>query len=135
MPAGVAVFGAERRAESVDLRQRAAVRLDVQLAADRQKGFPAEKILREVEAAVRRAGSVRQVDEIERADAEHLAGTLGVARRDDRRMHPEEPALVIVAMDGHAERVPHARDRAYRVRARTEMRHFAQILERGLLRL
>ena len=31
--------------------------------------------------------------------------------------------------------VPHARDRAERVRARPQVRHFAQVLERGLLRL
>ena len=43
--AGVAVLGAERRAEGVDLRQRQAVGLDVQLAADGEERFLAEEVL------------------------------------------------------------------------------------------
>ena len=57
-------------------------------------------------------GRARQVGEVERADAEHLAGALGVAGRDDRRVDPEEAALVEEAVDRHASAVAHARDRA-----------------------
>ena len=43
--AGVAVLGAEGRAEGVDLRQRQAVGLDVELAADGQERLLAEEVL------------------------------------------------------------------------------------------
>ena len=135
MPAGVAVLGAERRPERVDLRQRAAVRLDVQLTADREERLAAEEVLREVGAAFGRARNRVAVGEVERADAEHLAGAFRIARRDDRRVHPEEAALVEVAVHRHAERMPHARDRAEGVGARPQVRDLAQVLERGLLRL
>ena len=135
VPAGVAVLGAERRPERVDLRQRQAVGLDVQLAADGQKRFLAEEVLGEVGAPVGRARDRREVGEVERADAEHLAGAFGVAGGDDRRVHPEEPVLVEVAMDRHAEAVPDARHGAERVGPRPQVRDLAQVLERGLLRL
>ena len=80
-------------------------------------------------------GIAAEVREVERADAEHLAGALGVAGRDDRRVDPEEAVLVEVAMDRHAEAVAHARDRAERVRPRPQVRDFAEVLERVLLRL
>jgi hypothetical protein len=47
--------------------------------------------LREVDLAVCRA---RQVGEVERGDAEQLARALGVGGRDDRRVDPQEAALV-----------------------------------------
>src|SRR6185436_10754480 len=48
--AGVAVLGTERRPERVDLRQRQTIGLDVELAADREKRFLPEEVLREVRA-------------------------------------------------------------------------------------
>ncbi len=48
MPAGVGVLRAERRAEGVDLRQREAVALDVQLPRDGEERLAAEEVLREV---------------------------------------------------------------------------------------
>jgi hypothetical protein len=45
--AGVRVLGAEGRAEGVDLGQRQAIGLDVELARDRQERLTAEEILRE----------------------------------------------------------------------------------------
>jgi hypothetical protein len=91
MPAGVAVFGPERRSEGINLRQRAAVGLDVQLAADREKRLFAEEITGEVGAAVWRARNGVAVGEIERADAEHLAGAFGIARGDDRACTQKYP--------------------------------------------
>jgi hypothetical protein len=45
----------------------------------------------EVDAA---GGRARQVEQVQRADPEHLAGTLRVAGGDDRRVDPVEAALV-----------------------------------------
>ena len=74
--AGVRVLGAERRAEGVDLGQREAVRLDVELPGDGQERLAAEEVLREIDLPLRRA---RQVGEIQRRHPEHLA------RRPPRR--------------------------------------------------
>ena len=49
VPAGVGVLGAERRPEGVDLGERQAVRLDVELTRDGQEGGSAEEVLAEVD--------------------------------------------------------------------------------------
>src|SRR6185295_7328009 len=61
--------------------------------------------------------------------------TFGIAGRHDGRVDPEEAVLVEVAMDRHAEAVADARHSAERVRPGTEVRDFAQVFERGALRL
>ena len=123
--AGVRVLGAERRAEGVDLREREAVGLDVELAGDGEEGLAAEEVLGEVDLAA----VARQVREIERRDPEQRARALGVGRGDDRRVDPEEAALVEEAVDRLGERVAHARHGGDHVGARPEVRHFAQELE------
>ena len=87
VPAGVGVLRAERRPEGVDLGEREAVGLDVELPRHRQERLAAEEILGEIDLALRRA---RQVGEIERRDAEQRARAFRVGRRDDRRVDPEE---------------------------------------------
>jgi hypothetical protein len=59
---GVRVLGAEGRPEGVDLGQREAVGLDIELARDRQERLAAKEILREIDLALRGA---RQVSEIQ----------------------------------------------------------------------
>ena len=130
--ARVRVLRAERRPERVDLRHRQAVGLDVELARHGQARLLAEEVLVAVDLAVGRA---RQVREVERRDPEHLAGALGVRRRDDRRVDPEEAALVEEPVHRLRERVAHARDRADDVRARPQVRDLAQVLHRVALRL
>ena len=130
--AGVRVLGAEGRAEGVDLGQRQAIRLDIELARDRQERLAAEEILREIDLARRRA---RQVGEIQRRDPEHRPGPLGVGGGDDRRVDPEKPVLVEKAVDRLRQRVPHPRRRADHIGARPQMRHLAQEFERVRLRL
>ena len=127
------VLGAERRAEGVDLAHRQAVGLDIELAGDGETdaGLP-KKSLREIDLALGRARQVRQV---ERADLEHLRRRLRHRSGDDRRVNPEEAVLVEEAVDRHAQRVPHARDGAERVRARAKVRDLAQVFERVLLGL
>ena len=132
VPARVRVLGAKRRPERVDLRQREAIRLDVQLPGHGQERFAAEEILREVDRTVRVA---RQVREVERRHAKQLAGALGVRRRDDRRADPEEAVVVEEAVNRMRDRIAHARHRADHVGARTQVRDVAQEFERVRLRL
>ena len=132
VPAGVGILGAERGAERVDLGQREAVGLDVELARHREKGLAAEEILRVVDLA---GGVARQVHVIERRHAEHLAGPLGVGGRDDRRVHPVEPVRVEEPVDRMRDRMAHAGQRADDVRARPQVGDVAQELERVRLRL
>jgi hypothetical protein len=132
VPRRVRVLGAERRAKCIHLAQREAVAFDVQLAGHGQVGFLAEEILVPVDGALVVA---RQVDHVERRHTEHLAGALGIARGDDRRVDPEEAALVEVAVDRLGDAVAHARDSTERVRARAQVRDLAQVLHRVRFRL
>ena len=129
--AGVRVLGAEGRAEGVDLGQRQAVGLDVELAGDGQEGLAAEEVLREIDFAVR----FWQVRQVERRDAEQRARAFGVGGGDDRRVDPEEAALVEEAVDRLRQGVAHARRGADHVGARPQVRHLAQELERVRLGL
>ena len=132
MPAGVGVLRAERRPEGVDLGEREAVRLHIELARHRQERLAAEEILGEVDLALRRA---RQVGEVERRHAEQLPRPFGVGRRDDRRVDPDEAALVEEPVDRLRQRVAHARRRPDHVGARPQVRDLAQELHRVRLRL
>src|SRR5205085_11079177 len=108
------------------------IALDVQLAGNGEEGLAAEKVAREVDFAV---GPARTVEEVERGDAKERARAFGIGRGDDRRVDPEEAALVEEAVDRLRERVANARRRGDDVGARAKMRHLAQELERMRLRL
>ena len=69
--AGVRVLGTEGRAESVDLGEREAVGLDIELPRHRRERLAAKEILREIDLALRRS---RQVREIERRHPEQRPG-------------------------------------------------------------
>ncbi len=125
MAGGVGVLGAEGRAERVDLAQRQAVRLDVQLAGHGQEGFLAEEIAAEIHLALFVA---RQVGHVQRRDPEHLAGALGIGRGHDRGADPVEAVLVEEPVHGLGQAVADAGDRTEQVRARAQVRHFAQEL-------
>ena len=71
-----------------------------------------------------------QVGQVERRDAEHRPGPLGVAGGDDRRVDPEESVLVEVAVHGHRQAVADPRHRAERVGPRPQVGHRPQVLER-----
>ncbi len=130
--AGVRVLGAERRPEGVDLGEREAVGLDIELSGHGEERFAAEEVLAEIDLACRRA---RQVGEVERRHPEQRAGAFGVGGGDDRRVDPEEAVLVEEAVDRLRQRVPHPRRCADHVGARPQMRHLAQELHRVRLRL
>src|SRR5215469_13186782 len=63
----VGIFRAERRPESIGLREREAVCLHVKLPRHRQERFTTKKILYEIDLALRRA---RQIGEVQRRYAE-----------------------------------------------------------------
>ena len=132
MAAGVGVLGAKCRAEGVDLGEREAVGLDVELSRYGQERLAAEKVLAEVDLAGRRA---RQVGEIQRRDAEQRAGAFGIRRGDDRRVHPEEAVRVEIAVDRLRQRVPHPGRGANHIGARPQMRDLAEVLHGVRLRL
>ena len=132
MPAGVRILGAERRAERVDLGQRQAIGLDVELPRHCQERFAAEEILREVDLAVRRT---RQVHQVQRRDSKQLTRPFGIRSGDDRRVHPEETVIVEETMDRLRNGVAHARHGADDVGPRAQMRDLAQKFERVRFRL
>ena len=133
MAAGVGVLGAERRPERVDLGEREAVGLDVELPRHGQERLAAEEILarnRPCPRGVRGRLARSSVD-----TRNSCARAFGVGRGDDRRVDPEEAVLVEEAMDRLRQRVAHARRRADHVGARPQMRDLAQELHRVRLRL
>ena len=75
MPAGVGIFRAKGGAEGVNLGQRQAIALDVQLSGDGQEGLAPEEILREVDLAL---GGSRQAHQVQGRNAKQLARTFRV---------------------------------------------------------
>ena len=91
MASGVAVFGAEGRAEGINIAECKCKGFAMQLAADGQvTGLPKE-VLGEVDLSVLRLG---RVIHIEGCDAEHLACTLTVAACKQRSVYINKPALI-----------------------------------------
>ena len=111
MARGVGVLRPERRAERVDIRQRAGKRLAFKLSADGQVGPLAEEI---------RLGLLLDVA-LQRGDSEHLPRPLAIARRDDRRVHIDKIPLLKELMDGIRQPAPHPEHRPIQVRPRPQM--------------
>ena len=124
--AGVGVLRAERRPEGVDLGEREAVGLDVELPRHRQERLAAEEIL----ARNRPCPPACAAGWRGRASTPGTAAPAPSASDDgdDRRVDPEKAVLVEEPMDRLRQRVPHARRRADHVGARPQMRHLAQEL-------
>src|SRR5689334_24569333 len=127
MAAGIRVLRAERRAERIDLRHRHAIGFDVELSGDGEERLAPEEVLAEVNFALGRA---RQIHEVERRDAEQLAGAFRIRSGDDRRIDPEKAMLVEETMDRLCDGVAHACDGADHVGARAQMRDLPEELER-----
>ena len=128
----VGVFGAECRAEGIDVAERLRKRLAVELAGDGQVRLLAEEVLAVVDLAVLRA---RQIVKIERCDLEHFACALAVGAGDERGVDIDEIAFLEELVDGVGDEAADAEDGLEGVRARTQMRHGAQILHRMALGL
>ena len=126
VPGGVGVLGPERRAERVDLAHGQAVGLDVELARNREVGLPAEEVLGPVNFLAR---VPPQVGEIEGRHPEHRSGAFGVVGRDDRRVDPEEAALVEEPVQRLGQAVAHPGDGAEGVGPGPEVGHLPEVLE------
>ncbi len=114
----VAVLRAEGGSEGVDFPQRAGESLPLELAADREVGGPAEKIVLRPGVA---AG-------LERRHPEHLPGALAIIRGDHRRVDMDEAPLLKKTMHRVRHAAAHPEDIAKQVRARPQVRDGAQKL-------
>ena len=70
-----------------------------------------------------------QVVEVLGRDLEHVAGTLAVRGRDERRIEVEEAVLVEIGVDGHGHVVADAHDGTERVGAQAHVGVLAHVLE------
>src|SRR5260221_1384531 len=124
MAGRIRVLRAEAGTERVDLGQRLAVALDVQLPGDGEVSQTAKQLLVEVDLAV---GRMWQLLKVEGRHGEGLARPLGVAAGDDRGVDPEEAVLVEVAVNGEPEAGPQSGNGAEGVRARPQVGDLPQV--------
>ena len=115
----VGIFGAEGRPEGVNLAERHCHALALKLAGNGQSGGLSKEILRKIDSAIL---GERRVFRVKRCDAEHLAGALAVASRDQRRVRIDKSALVEKAVDSIRSHTSHAEYRFKGIGARTQMR-------------
>mmetsp|Transcript_32459 Transcript_32459/g.66226 ORF Transcript_32459/g.66226 Transcript_32459/m.66226 type:complete len:326 (-) Transcript_32459:457-1434(-) len=141
VPVGVAVFRAERGAKRVHVRERAAVRLHVELPRHRQPRLSTEKVFRVVHVpnlprepafccALFNAREVPfRVLGQQRGHGEHLPRALAVRARDQGGVHVQEPARV----EERVRRVGHCVAQPLRggvgFGSRPQVRQGAQVLE------
>ena len=92
----------------------------------RLAGLPKKSAEKSIAAAL----VAGRIGEVERRDAKHRPGPLGVAGRDDRGVHPDETVIVEVSMHGHRQAIADPRHRAERVGPRAQVGHRPQVLHR-----
>ena len=124
--AGIAVLGAEGGTEGIDVAERHAEGLDVQLSADGEICLLTEKVLGVVDLPIVEEGRSRH---IEGGDLEHLACALAVTCRHDGGMYVDKVMIRKVAVDRLRENAPHAEDRVKGIRAGTEIRLLTEKLQ------
>ncbi|MNF78279.1 hypothetical protein D3C84_604550 [compost metagenome] len=124
--AGVGVFGAEGRAEGVDLGQGAGIGLDVELTGDGQEGLLAEEVLVVIHLAFGRA---RQVFHVQGGDAEHLASAFGVGGGDEGSGDPQIAFFVEEAVNGLGQAVAYPGHGADHVGTGTQVTLLAQVFD------
>jgi len=119
------VLRPKRGTERVDLAHRQAIGLGVQLTGHGEKGLAAEEVV-----AIAVGGPV---GDVQRADAEQVAGAFAIAGRDDRRIDPEEAVRIEVSVDGLRQGVAHPGHGTEGIGAGTEVGDGTQVLERVAL--
>ncbi len=132
MAGRVGVLRPEGRSEGVYVAEGLGEGLDVELARNRHINRLSEEILAEIDLTVFRE---RYIVERECGYLEHLAGTLRVGRRDDRRVDIHEVALLEEFVDRVGDERTNAEHRLECIGAGTKMRHRAEELERVSLLL
>ena len=96
MTRGVAVLGAEGRAEGVDVAERSREGLGVELSADGQGSHLAEEIFVVVDFTFI---GLRNVIEIHGRELEHLAGAFSIGSGHDRSVDVNKSALLEELVD------------------------------------
>ena len=119
----VAVFGAERGTESIDVAKSHSTQLTFQLSGNGQVGVLAEEVLLVIDLTILGA---RDVVQIESGDVEHLTGALRIGSGDQRGVEIEETSVVEVFMDGESHGVTQTQHTAKIVRTRTQVGNLAQ---------
>src|SRR4030095_6713591 len=132
MAARVRVLRAEGGSERIDVRERETIRLDVELSRHREKCFPPEEILPEIDLPFVITGQVHQV---EYGYPEQGSGPFRIRGGNDRRIDPEEPAFAEEPVDGLRERMAHARRGADHIGARSKVGDLAQKFQGVMLGL
>ena len=132
MARGVAVLGAEGRAEGVHVAECQREDLRVQLAGHGQGHVLAEEVLRKVHLAVLGFG---QVVHVQRGQLEHLARALAVAAGDQRRVHIQEAAVVEEPVNRLRRQRADPERALEQVGARAQVLNRAQVLQRVALLL
>mmetsp|Transcript_60942 Transcript_60942/g.196362 ORF Transcript_60942/g.196362 Transcript_60942/m.196362 type:complete len:427 (-) Transcript_60942:147-1427(-) len=129
VPGGVRVLRPETGAKGVDIREGAAVGLHSKLAADGHVGGLGEEILCVVDLARGVLWKAVLLGICEQGgDLEHLARTLTVCGRDQRRVHVDKAAGPEELVRCLAQRRPHTRHATDEVRAGPQVRDGAQEL-------
>ena len=121
------VLRTERGAERVNVGERRRENLRLQLATHSEKGLLRKKVFRDVNRAIFRH---RRMREVERRHAKHIARALGVARRDDRRVHAQKIPFLEKLVHRVGEAAAHTKDRAEEIRTRPQVRDLAEELQR-----
>ena len=128
----IGILRAECRSEGIYITECHAVRLHVELTADRQ----IDGLSEEVPAVIHRAVlTSRHIVHIQRRDLEHLARALAVAACDDGRVHIYKAPLLKELMYGKCSQRSDSEHRLKRIGSRAQMRHGAQVLQRMALLL
>ena len=120
----VAVLGAERRTEGVNLTQRHSAQLALQLSAYGECRLPAKEVVGVIYLPVI---VLLEVVQVLGGYLEHLSGALAVRGGDERRVEIEVSVLVEVGVDSHGHVVTDAEHSAKRVRTRAQVRNGAQV--------
>ena len=132
MARGVGIFGAEGRAEGVDIAESLCEGLTVQLTGHGQIRLLAEEVFGIVDRAIFESG---RVIEVERRHLEHFTGAFTVRACDERRVDIDEAALLEELVDGVSDDAAHAEHGLEGVGSDTQMRKCPQKLHGVALRL
>ena len=126
MAARFRFFSAERRAEGVDQRKSHGVNFGFQLTAHGEAGPLAKEIFVVVNFPI----IFWWVGHIQCRHLKHLSRAFAIARRNNRRIQVNEPAIVEEAVNGIRQTVAHTHHRTDRVGAGPQVGYLPQVLQR-----
>ncbi len=125
MAAGIAVFGTEGRAESINVGKGAGKEFTLQLTTNGQTGSIAKKILPPIDGSIQ----LRWPSRIEGGDPKHLAGSLAIVAGDNWRMDVEKPPLPEKIMNCERQSAAHSKHGTKSIGPRPQMSDGSEVLE------